>query len=122
VETDPETGLPRGEPAVFHVSAPGEGAPDGAVVDADGTLWNARWGGWSLDGYAPDGTRTVSVRLPVAQPTCPAFAGAGLDRLVVTTARETLSEDALAGQPAAGAVLHVDLPVRGRPEPRVRLA
>lgn len=122
VETDPETGLPRGEPAVFRASAPGEGVPDGAVVDEDGTLWNARWGGWSLDGYAPDGTRAASVRLPVAQPTCPAFAGAGLDRLVVTTARENLPEDALAGQPAAGAVLHVDLPVRGRPEPRVRLA
>lgn len=122
VETDPATGLPLGDPAVFCAFGPGEGAPDGSVVDGDGTLWNARWGGWSLDGYAPDGARTASVRLPVAQPTCPAFAGAALDRLVVTTARENLSEDDLAGQPAAGAVLHVDLPVRGRAEPRVRLA
>jgi sugar lactone lactonase len=34
-----------------------EGGIDGSVVDAEGRLWNARWGAGALDCYSPpDGT------------------------------------------------------------------
>ncbi len=60
--------------------------PHGAVIDSDGCLWNAEWGGGRLTRYAPDGTVMRSHPLPVAHPTRPAFGGAGMDRLLVTSA------------------------------------
>ena len=45
VACDPRTGLPTGEPQIFHDQRGGQGELDGSVVGADGVLWNARWGG-----------------------------------------------------------------------------
>ena len=45
VDCDPATGLPRGELKIFVDTRRSEGWVDGSVVDADGVLWNARWGG-----------------------------------------------------------------------------
>lgn len=122
VAVDPETGLPEGEPVVFKQFAPGEGAPDGAVVDAEGRLWVAAWGAAAVLALNPDGSHFDSCRLPVSQPTCPAFFGASLDELVVTSAREKMSAAALAAEPLAGAVLKLRRTVRGVREPTVRLA
>ena len=54
VDLDAATGLPRGEPAAL-VTRRGGGGIDGAVVDADGLIWNARWGGGCIDVYSPQG-------------------------------------------------------------------
>jgi sugar lactone lactonase YvrE len=116
---DPGTGLPLGEPMVFADRGGGAGDHDGSVVDIDGTLWNARWGEGRVTAYAPDGRLLRSIAMPVGQPTCPAFVGKNADRLAVTSAWAGLDETQRAAQPDAGKTFLLDLPVRGRFEPRV---
>jgi sugar lactone lactonase YvrE len=118
-ECDPATGLPQGEPKVFADRGGGAGDHDGSVVDADGTLWNARWGEGRLTAYAPDGRLVRSVSVPAAQASCPAFFGPAADRLAVTSAWAGMDGTQRAADPNAGKTFLVDLPVRGRFEPRV---
>lgn len=117
VAIDPATGLPTGSPEVFHDYRGEDGGIDGAVCDADGTIWNARWGGGCVDAYAPDGTRIRSLQVPAGQTTCPAFVGKNADRMIVTSAREGLSTEQLAADPGAGSTFLLDQPVKGRFEP-----
>ena len=107
-----------GEPRRFAVLDDPSGEPDGACVDADGNLWNAQWGLGRVVCYGPDGTPRNVLPVPARQPTRPAFGGAALDTLYLTSAREGLSDVALAGQPLAGALFRSRLPARGLPEPR----
>ena len=60
----------------FHRHRSEEGGLDGSVVDADGVLWNARWGGGRVDAYAPDGKLLRTIPVPARQSSCPAFVGA----------------------------------------------
>ena len=66
--------------------------PDGAVIDAEGALWNAQWGAARVARYLADGRLERTLPLPARQPSCPCFAGAALDALYVTTAREGLTD------------------------------
>lgn len=116
---DPLTGLPVGEAQLFFDHSGQRGGLDGSVVDADGVLWNARWGAACIDAYSPDGRRIRTVPLPTRQPTCPAFVGANADRLAVTSAWEHMDEAARKADPQAGMTFLLDLPVKGRFEPRV---
>lgn len=111
-----------GEPEVFRKLRDDEGFPDGSCVDAQGGLWNAQWEGRCVVRYAPDGTESARIALPVSRPTCPAFGGANLDQLFVTSARIGLDPTALQAQPAAGGVLRLDPGWRGLPESRFALA
>ncbi len=120
VATDPATGLPAGDRQVFVQVPASEGAPDGAVIDAEGLVWNARWGGASLDAYAPDGTRVRSIAMPARQVTCPAFIGPDADTLVVTSATEGLDPDRTDDR-FAGRTFTVPVKVKGRFEPVVRV-
>jgi len=120
VDTDPETGLPVSDKSVFHHRAE-EGGVDGSVVDAEGTLWNACWGGRSLNAYSPQGRLIRSVALPVGQPSCPAFVGPDATAMIVTSAHEGLNDEARRSDPHAGKVLLLDLTVAGRHDPPVRL-
>jgi sugar lactone lactonase YvrE len=113
VMVDPQTGLPAGEPIVMVDSMDEPGGLDGSVCDADGYIWNARWGAGVVDRYSPDGLRIARYRVPAAQPSCPAFIGANADRLAVTTAWEGLDEDARSTQPSAGALLELGISVKG---------
>ncbi len=100
-------------------SAPG--FPDGSTVDAEGYLWNARWDGWCLARFAPDGTLERTIELPFQQVTCLMFGGDDLDVIYVTGARVNLSDEALARQPQAGSVFAVTgSGFRGLPEPRFK--
>lgn len=121
VACDPLTGLPQGEPKVFYDHRGGEGGLDGSVVDAEGVLWNARWGAGSLDAYSPDGQRLRSIAMPARQVSCPAFVGRNADRIAVTSAFEGMDEAARLADPEAGKTFLVELPVKGRFEPRVML-
>lgn len=109
-------GWPVGEPRVLVDLSNTGIAPDGAVVDAAGFIWNAQWDGSRLVRYAPDGRTERIVPLPVSRPTCPAFAGANLDTLFVTTARDGLDELQLGREPWAGGVLMLKLDVPGLAE------
>ncbi len=117
VAIDPATALPSGSPEIFFDHRGGDGGIDGAVCDRDGMVWNARWGAGCIDGYSADGERVVSLKVPASQSSCPAFVGPEADRLLVTTAREGLSAEALAADPEAGSTFLLDHPVKGRFEP-----
>ena len=99
----------------------GEGSLDGAVVDDEGLIWNARWGGSCIDVYTPQGVRVRSLPVPASQPSCPVFVGRNLDRLLVTTAWEGMDEQAKAADPDHGRTFVLDVGARGRPEARFAL-
>ena len=94
------------------------GLPDGSTVDADGCLWNARWGGGSVIRYAPNGKADRVVRVAAANPTCVAFGGDALSTLYITTARIGRTAAQLAEEQHAGAVFAVEPGVGGLVEPR----
>lgn len=121
VDCDPITGLPMGGPTVFYDASNGEGGLDGSVCDADGQIWNARWGASSLDCYSPDGERIRSIVLPVRQPSCPAFCGMGLGDLAVTSAWQHMDAVQRTADPEAGKTIVVSLGLRGQAEPAVAL-
>jgi sugar lactone lactonase YvrE len=97
-----------------------DGLPDGMTVDAEDGVWVCLFGGGALRRYSPDGELEAVVELPVTNPTSPVFGGDRLDTLYVTSARHRLTDDQLAAEPLAGALLAVDAGVAGRPGNRFR--
>ena len=69
--------------------------------------------------YTPEGQRSHRIAVGGRHASCPAFGGADLDVLHVTTAQEGMSPEALADHPHAGRVFTVARAGRGLPEPRV---
>ncbi|MBB5514617.1 sugar lactone lactonase YvrE [Rubricella aquisinus] len=116
-----EQGWPVGEREVFVDLGDAPGNPDGAVCDADGYVWSARWGGSLVVRHAPDGRVDDEFMVPASQVTCPVFGGADMGTLYVTTAREGLSDEQLSTEPAAGCVFEIATGVPGRVEPYVKL-
>jgi L-arabinonolactonase len=84
--------------------------PDGSVVDREGHLWNAQWGGARVVRYGPDGQVRRILEVPTKNPTCPAFGDAGLGTLAVTTSRLEMTADELARMPLAGSLFSRALP------------
>lgn len=108
-------GWPRGAARVFlDFTGTGE-YPDGAVTDAAGNFWNARWGTGRLVCHAPDGRPLAQIQLPARQTTCPAFIGAKLDQILLTSAAEGIEGP----QEGRSWLVLPDRGVRGLPEPRV---
>ena len=74
-EVDPSTG--EFGASRIHLSIPEKhGAPDGMAADSEGCLWVAMWNGAAVHRYAPDGTLTEVLSLPVTNPTSGTFGGA----------------------------------------------
>jgi sugar lactone lactonase YvrE len=123
LDFDAATGTPsRPRPFVqFPTRAPGQpladygGRPDGAAVDVEGGYWVAMFEGARVLRFAPDGTLTRELRLPVRCPTMPCFGGPDLKTLYITTAREKRPADELAREPLAGCVLQCRVDVPGLP-------
>ena len=110
-------GWPKGE-AEHFLSLPADRyRPDGAVIDAAGDFWIAHYGHGKITRHAPDGREKASHPLPASRPTCPAFGGAGLATLHVTTARQQLD----APTAADGATWAFETDTSGQPENRVIL-
>lgn len=120
VSLDQRTGLPRSAPEIL-LQHSGTGGPDGAIVDADGQIWNARWGGGCIDVYSPVGAHLRSLHVPARQPSCPAFVGPNLSWLLVTSAWQGMDAAARAADPQAGCTFLLDVAARGRAEPDVKL-
>jgi sugar lactone lactonase YvrE len=120
VPLDPLTGLPRGAPEVLLRHC-GVGGLDGAVVDADGLIWNARWGGGCVDVYGPQGEHLRCLQVPARQSSCPAFVGPDFSRLLVTSAWQGMDEVARAADPGHGRTFVMEVSAKGRPEPGVKL-
>jgi sugar lactone lactonase YvrE len=117
---DPDTGLPSGKPEVFvDLSADGL-TPDGAVVDAEGYLWNAQCGAGRVVRYSPSGVMNDVVQVAAPLTTCLCFGGTDLKTLFITTACQSLSPGVRAVAPLSGAVFSIDVMVPGNPEPMIK--
>ena len=92
------------------------GSPDGMTFDAEGGLWIAHWGGARVTRFDPDGLAERTIALPAARITSMAFAGAGLDRMFVTSAQPDAGGADELDQ--GGALFEVDPGVRGLPPHR----
>ena len=89
------------------------GIPDGAAVDRDGFIWNARWDAGALARISPDGRLDRVVRVPALQPTGCCFGGEDLRTLYVTSARFGLTAEQLAASPSSGGVFSIRVEVAG---------
>ncbi|MEL7114758.1 MAG: SMP-30/gluconolactonase/LRE family protein [Pseudomonadota bacterium] len=115
-------GWPKGTPQVFVDLRADRMNPDGAVTDRDGNLWSAHWGASAVFCFDLDGKVIHKVTLPARHTSCPAFGGAELSDLFVTTAREHLDDAAIEKEPQNGLTFVVrDLGAVGWPEPQVML-
>jgi sugar lactone lactonase YvrE len=95
----------------------GRGSPDGSVVDAAGTLWNARYGGACVVGVSPDGMVAGVIEMPCDNITTCTYGGPDLRTLYITTARGGSSP----GSRLAGSLYAVEMDVPGLPEYRFRI-
>lgn len=95
-----------------------QGEPDGSAVDSEGGLWNAEWGSGRVVRYDRNGKQDLVIAVPARQPTRIAFGGERLNTLYITSARDGLSDEALAKDPHAGGVFAVEVPFTGMPDPR----
>jgi sugar lactone lactonase YvrE len=93
------------------------GVPDGAAIDTEGGYWSALHGGGKLRRFHSDGSIDRDIDLPVSQPTMPAFGGADLATLYVTSASDQMSAEAKAKEPHAGGLFRLDVGSRGVARP-----
>lgn len=94
---------------VFADTSGQEGVPDGSCIDAQGYLWNARWGAGKVQRLRPDGQLDAEIAVPVSQPSCVAIGGAGWDQLCISSAHWGLSAQQRSQQPLAGGMFGVSL-------------
>ncbi|WP_404420488.1 SMP-30/gluconolactonase/LRE family protein [Thalassospira australica] len=106
---DMATGTPSNPKPFF---GPHErGNMDGSAMDAEGYIWNARWGGSCLIRFAPDGSVDRIIELPVTQPTSCVFGGPDLRTLYITSASVGLEGN---GNELEGALLSIETDVAGQ--------
>jgi sugar lactone lactonase YvrE len=90
------------------------GFPDGMCIDQEGMLWVAHYGGSGVYRWNPTtGELIEKVELPVPNITSCAFGGENMDKLLITTAQENLSEAQLKEFPMSGDVFLVKTSTRG---------
>lgn len=92
-----------------------DGVPDGLIVDSEGCLWVAFWGGCEVRRYSPAGRLLEIYNVPVTNPTCPCLGGPDLQTLFVTTAWEGITDCARLHQPLAGSLFSIRTAVKGQP-------
>ena len=102
-------------PGEAHLCDFDRGVPDGSAIDAQGFVWNCRWGGGGLVRIAPDGTVDGFHAVPTLNPTTCVFGGPDLSTLFITSARN----DADPSDRLAGSLWAMEASVQGMPENRV---
>ena len=113
---DPEDGWPAGEAEVLIDLSGEDFGIDGAVVAADGTIWNAQWGAGRVAVYSPEGTFLKAIDFEASQTTCPAFGGPDLSTLHVTSAANGIPQTGSDGMTFA-----VEVDAKGQSEHQVIL-
>ena len=98
---------------VFVDTTSEEGVPDGMTVDADGNVWGARWDGYRLTQYSPEGKELQRVKFPAKKVSSVIFGGADYKDMYVTTAGGNNPEENGA---TAGALYRLRLGIQGLPE------
>lgn len=89
------------------------GGPDGLTVDAEGCVWSARWDGACLVRYDPAGKELFRIEFPARKVSSLTFGGDDYSDMFVTTAG---GNDRKTNGPAAGALFHLNLGIKGVPE------
>jgi sugar lactone lactonase YvrE len=89
---------------VFAQIPKADGVPDGMVVDAEGGVWVALFGGGRLRRYTPAAQIVQEIEVPVTLVTSATFGGPDLRDLYITTARHCLAPEEAMAQPTAGGV------------------
>ncbi|GAA0463894.1 hypothetical protein Aca07nite_60140 [Actinoplanes capillaceus] len=102
---------PAGERSVLFTVD--DGYPDGLCVDAGGNLWLAVWGGGRVECRSPAGELLAVVDVDAPHTSSVAFAGPGLDVLVITTAIQHLTPADLAAHPSSGRLFTARVGVTG---------
>jgi len=87
---DPDTGAATNRRvfAKIEPTATDRGRPDGAAVDVDGCYWSSLYEGSRIRRHDPDGKVMADYHVPALNTTMPAFGGADMKTLFVTTARD----------------------------------
>lgn len=115
-------GWPVGEAEVFVDCKRSGHNPDGAVIDAQGTLWSAQWGSGRVAGYDRGGREVAHHPCATApQLTCPAFGGEDMKTMFVTSATAGLSEAEIANGPDSGRTFSTRADAPGQAEHKVIL-
>lgn len=103
----------------FCAFGPEDGLPDGATVDAEGHVWSAGVYKSKIHRFAPDGSRSLVIDMPVVCVTSVMFGGANLDRLYVTSMKTPPVPDVVETSPQAGSLFVIDgLGIKGLAEYR----
>lgn len=110
---DVGTGSFGADRVLVDLSEDDAGAPDGMTIDDEDHLWVAVWGGSQVRRYSPAGELVAVVEVPTENTSSCAFAGPGLDQLVISTSTQGLSDEARAAQPDAGRLFVVRPGVTG---------
>jgi D-xylonolactonase len=92
----------------------GEGVPDGMTVDAQDSIWSARWDGGALYRYTPEGIEQQRIPFPARKVSSAVFGGPELSDLYITTALS--GGDRSAEGAGAGGLFRLRPGVRGLPE------
>lgn len=100
-----------------HCAGFDRGLPDGSTIDAEGFLWNCRFGGGCIVRFAPDGAVDRVIEMPVKNITTCCFGGPDLSTLFVTTASVAKAES----DRLAGSLFAIETQTRGLPENRFKL-
>lgn len=110
---DPERGVCSERRLHFDMHSV-RGRPDGAAMDVDGCYWIAAVDGWSLLRLTPDGQVDRVIDLPLQKPSKPAFGGADMRTLFVTSISAGLDlSDPVHAE--AGNLFALDVGVEGMP-------
>jgi sugar lactone lactonase YvrE len=114
---DPATGAVGARVATIDLTPIGK-APDGATVDANGNIWVALVLDQAIACISPRGDLIARIESPIPFPSCPAFGGANLDTLYVTSIANS-GHMLVTDHPDGGRILAIrGLGVRGVPEQR----
>lgn len=110
-------GWPEGDRTLYLDLGPMGLNPDGAVIDRAGAFCVACWGAGAVLRFDPKGQLLGRIPVGGRHSSCPALGGAGLNQMLVTTAREGIADP----DPAQGQTWLVPAPAPGLPEPQVLL-
>ena len=78
--------------------------------------WTVLYGGSTLIRITPDGEIDQQISLPVSQPTMPAFGGADMKTIFITSATQHMDENAIEAEAFAGELIMLETEFEGSPE------
>lgn len=114
---DAESGGISNRRVFAEVDRAGGAFPDGLTVDREGCVWSVHNAVGRVVRYDSSGRIIAVVEIPVPRPCGCVFGGEKLDKLYITTARETMSDEDLKKFPLSGSVFVAETDTAGLPEP-----